>query len=101
MVTVKPLLPAASRRSTVLPLEVKLTSPSFTVAVVATNAVSIVALAVAPDDTVRISPVLRSVTVSVSRVTVKVSSPAPPVKVSLPAPPIRVSLPAPPIRMSF
>lgn len=70
--------------------------PAFVVSLVATNAVILVALAVALLLTMSASPEDKSVIVSVPASALKISLPAFPVRVSSPAPPVRSSLPAPP-----
>ena len=56
-------------------------APAFDVPLVAVHAADTVAVAVAPKATVRTSPPLRSVTVSVPELTVNVSFPEPPGRV--------------------
>ena len=68
---------------------------------VATNDVIPVACAFALFDTITISPVARSVIVSVPPSTLNVSSFALPVRESSPAPPAIISLPPPPVIISF
>ena len=79
---------------------VSVAAPSLRVANVASKLV-MVALAVAPLLTTRISPVAKSEMVSVPNVTLNVSfPPEPPLSVSSPALPFKVSSPAPPVKLS-
>ena len=79
------------------------------VSAVATKSVMPVACAFALFETMRISPEVRSVMVSVPPSTLKVSlsafpvsesSPAPPAIISVPPPPVMISLPLPPLIVS-
>ena len=74
----------------------RLAVPPLVVLFVATKAAILVAFAVALPLTISISPVDKSVIVSVPEFALNVSLPAFPVRVSSPAPPVRSSLPAPP-----
>ena len=79
---------------------VSVAAPALRVANVASKLV-MVALAVAPSLTTRISPVSKSEMVSVPNVTLNVSfPPEPPLSVSSPALPFKVSSPAPPVKSS-
>ena len=67
--------------------------PALELSEVETKVVTPVAFKVAPEDTLKISKVAKSVTVSVPKVILKVSAPVPPVNVSLPDPPVMISSP--------
>ena len=87
----------------VAPLDaaVKLAVPAFVVLEFAVKLDISLALAVAPDPTIKTSLELKSVIVSVPPPTLKVSTPCAPVRVSFPVPPLKVSLPAPPRKIRF
>ena len=74
--------------------------PEFVVSLSATKFATLFAVAVAPDDTIRSSPVAKSVIVSEPESTLKESLPPPPVNVSFPVPPVILSAPAPPVILS-
>ena len=74
----------------------RLAVPPLVVLFVATKAVILVAFAVALPLTTKLSPVDKSLIVSLPASTLKVSLPALPVSESSPAPPVIVSSPAPP-----
>ena len=86
-VMVDPLFPA-----------VKFATPLFEVKPVAIKLEIFVAFAVAPEETIKMSPVAKSVIKSVPEVTLKVSDAAPPTKISLKVPPVNVSTPEPPTK---
>ena len=69
---------------------------AFVEALVAVKAVIPVTFRVAPLEILIISPLVKSVILSVPESILKVSSPFPPVKVSLLAPPVISSAPSPP-----
>ena len=74
--------------------------PAFELSEVETKVVTPVAFKLAPDDTLKISNVAKSVTVSVPNVILKVSIPVPPVNVSLPDPPVMISAPELPMTVN-
>ena len=74
--------------------------PAFELSEVETKVVTPVAFKLAPDDTLKISNVAKSVTVSVPNVILKVSIPLPPVNVSLPDPPVMISTPELPMTVN-
>ena len=81
-------------------LAVRLAVPEFGVSESATKEAIFVAVAVAPEETIKSSPVDKSVIVSVPKFTLKVSFPLPPVVMSLPAPPVILSFPFPAFTVS-
>ena len=74
--------------------------PAFELSEVETKVVTPVAFKLAPEDTLKISNVAKSVTVSVPNVILKVSIPVPPVNVSLPDPPVMISAPELPMTVN-
>ena len=79
---------------------VKFATPLLEVALVAIKLEISVAFAVAPEETIKTSPVVKSVIKSVPEVTLKVSFPVFPVRVSAPPAPSRISSLALPRRVS-
>ena len=77
---------------------VNVPTPLFEVALVATKLVTFVAFTVAPEETIKISPVVKSVIRSVPEATLKVSELSPPTKISLKVPPVNISNPEPPTK---